>query len=300
MTQMNEVVQDLYRVTTDTILRPGCAEDADACGAICYRAFKAISEAHRFPPDFPSPEAAVELAASLLTRHDIYSVVAHRAGRVVGSNFLWEDGAIAGVGPITVEPSLQNAALGRQLMEAVLERARQRRFAGVRLVQAAYHNRSLSLYTKLGFAAREPLSTLQGPAIGAEISGYVVRPADETDLDACNRLCLEIHGHHRGPELRAAILQGTATLVEHAGRITGYATAVGFFGHAVGEDNDALKALIGAAASFAGPGFLLPTRNTDLLRWCLARGLRIVQPMTLMSLGLYNQPAGAFLPSVVY
>ncbi|MNT65813.1 hypothetical protein D3C72_2038220 [compost metagenome] len=61
-----------------------------------------------------------------------------------------------------------------------------------------------------------------------------------------------------------------------------------------------MKALIGAAPAFAGPGFLLPTRNGELLRWCLERGLRIVQPMTLMSIGLYQQPEGSFLPSVLY
>jgi hypothetical protein len=26
----------------------------------------------------------------------------------------------------------------------------------------------------------------------------------------------------------------------------------------------------------------------------------VVQPLTLMSLGLYNEPAGAFLPSILY
>lgn len=300
MTQIPEVTPDLYRIALKADLRPGRAEDAEACGTICFEAFKAIAEAHHFPPDFPSPEIATGLMISLLTRNDIYSVVAEKEGRIVGSNFLWEDGVIAGVGPITVDPHVQNAALGRQLMEDVLERARQRRFAGVRLIQAAYHNRSLSLYAKLGFEAREPLSTLQGPAIGLEIPGYTVRSAIERDLDACNRLCLKIHGHHRGSELRQAIQQGTATVVEHAGRITGCATVIGFFGHAIGESNEDLKALIGAADNFAGPGFLLPTRNTELLRWCLARGLRIVQPMTLMSLGLYNEPAGRFLPSILY
>jgi hypothetical protein len=75
---------------------------------------------------------------------------------------------------------------------------------------------------------------------------------------------------------------------------------VGFFGHAVGENNEDLKALIGAATGFPGPGFMLPTRNGELLRWCLEKGLRIVQPMTLMSIGLYNEPAGGFLPSVIY
>ena len=73
-----------------------------------------------------------------------------------------------------------------------------------------------------------------------------------------------------------------------------------FLGHAVAESNEDLKALVGAAQSFPGPGFLLPTRNSDLLRWCLEKGLRVVQPMTLMSTGLYNEPGGAFLPSVIY
>lgn len=82
--------------------------------------------------------------------------------------------------------------------------------------------------------------------------------------------------------------------------MTGYATSVGFFGHAVGESNDDLKQLIGSAPSISGPGFLLPARNGELLRWCLNRGLRIVQPMTLMSRGLYNEPASVFLASIVY
>jgi hypothetical protein len=32
----------------------------------------------------------------------------------------------------------------------------------------------------------------------------------------------------------------------------------------------------------------------------LEQGLRIVQAMTLMSIGLYNEPRQAFLPSIVY
>ncbi len=47
--------------------------------------------------------------------------------------------------------------------------------------------------------------------------------------------------------------------------------------------------------AFIGPGFLLPTRDSELFRWSLDKGLRVVQPITLMSLGLYDEPAGAFL-----
>lgn len=281
-------------------LRAGKPDDAETCGSICYEAFNAIADQHNFPHDFPAQEVAVGFLSQLFSRNDIYSVVAEVDGRVVGSNFLWENAVVAGVGPITVAPGVQNSAVGRELMEDVLRRAEERRFAGVRLVQAAYHNRSLSLYTKLGFDTREPLSALQGPGMGLKIESYEVRTANEEDFNACKRLCLKVHGHERGPELLDAIKQATATVVEHDGRITGYATVVGFFGHAVGESDEDLKALIGAAMAFPGPGFLLPTRNSDLLRWCLENGLRVVQPMTLMSIGLYNAPAGSFLPSIVY
>src|SRR4028119_992254 len=148
------------RRVADLRLRAGRSEDAGRLGSICYGAFGAISEAHNFPPDFPSPEMAGGLLASLLSREDVYSVVAEADGRVVGSNFLWENGTIAGVGPITIDPDAQNAAVGRGLMEDVLRRAKERNIAGVRLVQAAYHGRSLSLYTKLGFDTREPPSNL--------------------------------------------------------------------------------------------------------------------------------------------
>jgi hypothetical protein len=57
--------------------------------------------------------------------------------------------------------------------------------------------------------------------------------------------------------------------------------------------------VIGAVREFEGPGFLLPARNADLYRWCLGCGLRVVQVMTLMTFGLYNEPAGACLPSVL-
>lgn len=281
-------------------LRPGNKEDAQSCGLVCFNAFKAIADQHNFPPDLPDPEITIGMMSFLLSDSNIYSVVAEIDGRIVGSNFLSEKGVIAGVGPITIDPKVQNASVGKQLMESILQRADERKFAGVRLVQAAYHNRSLSLYTKLGFDTREPLSVLQGPAINVEIPGYSVRLAKNEDVEACNNLCFHIHGHNRTTELVDAIRAGTATVVEHNGTITGYTTQLGFLGHSVAETNNDLKALIGAATMFPGPGFILPTRNSKLLRWCLMNGLRITQPMTLMSRGLYNEPDGVFLPSVLF
>jgi GNAT superfamily N-acetyltransferase len=284
----------------DVRLRPGTAEDAAACGQICYDAFSAIAGKHNFPADFPSAEVASELFSGLLGHPGFYSVIAESAGRIAGSNFLDERNSIAGIGPITVDPHVQNQAIGRRLMEDVLQRVADKRLPGARLLQAAYHGRSLALYSKLGFVAREPLSTMQGTPPRVSLPGYRVRPATLEDLPHCNRLCLQVHGHDRAGELSDAIAQGSARVVEHEGRIVGYTTIIAFFGHSVGETNDALKALIAAAEGYPGPGFHVPTRNAELFCWCLDNGLRVVQPMTLMTIGLYNEPAGTYLPSIFY
>jgi predicted N-acetyltransferase YhbS len=281
-------------------IRPAVAVDAAECGRIIYAAFAAIADQHNFPHDFPSVEAGVRVATMLIAHPRFYGVVAERDGRILGSNFLDERSPIGGVGPITVDPAQQNAGVGRHLMQAVLDRAAAPHLPGVRLVQDAFHNRSLCLYTSLGFAVREPLSVMQGAALGLSLPGYHVRAASAADADACNALCRRVHGFERSDDVADAIAGNTATVVEHLGRITGYATEIAFFAHAVGETNEALKALIGAAPAFDGPGFLVPTRNHDLFDWCLEKGLRLVKQMTLMSTGLYTDPAGAWLPSILY
>ena len=44
----------------------------------------------------------------------------------------------------------------------------------------------------------------------------------------------------------------------------------------------------------------MPSRNAELLRWGLEHGLRIAQQSTLMTIGLYNEPSGAYLPSILF
>ena len=281
-------------------IRQATHADAPAAGPICFQAFHDINTAHNFPPDIATPEAGVGVLTRMFSHPGFYCVVAESDGRIIGSNCLDERSPVAGVGPITVETGAQNAGAGRKLMDAVLRRARERQFAGVRLLQAAFHNRSLSLYTKLGFDAREPISTMQGPPIGKAVQGYAVRPAAAADLEACNRVCESVHGHHRSGELADAIRQRTARVVERAGRVTGYASSVAFYGHTVGETNGDVQALLASASEFGGPGILVPTRNAELFRWCLENGLRVQYPMTLMSMGMYREPNGAYLPSVLF
>jgi len=287
-------------LTSAVKLRRATSEDANICGRICYEAFAAINSEHNFALELPAPEAGVGLLGMLFSHPGFYCLVAESEGRIVGSNCLDERSAIPGVGPVSVAPDVQNRSIGRILMQAVIDRAQERAFPGVRLLQATYHNRSLSLYAKLGFDAREPMSVMQGPPVRRAIEGCTVRAATENDLNAANRVCHRVHGHSRSGELGDGIRQGTALVVERRGKITGYASAFGYLGHAVGESNLDLQALIAAADGFGWPGIIVPTRNSELFRWCLESGLRVVHPMTLMTIGLYNEPVGAYLPSVLY
>src|SRR5882724_11013306 len=106
------------------VLRLARPEDADACGKICYEAFRAIAEDHGFVPDFPNAEGPKGLFTHVIGRDDVYTVVAESDdGKVIGSNMLWENNAIAGVGPITVDAAAQGGSVGRLLMQDVLRRA---------------------------------------------------------------------------------------------------------------------------------------------------------------------------------
>ena len=286
--------------TAKCVIRRAAPADAEVCGRICYEAFATLNRRHNFPPDVPAPEHGVHLLSLMFSHPEFYCVVAECGGKIVGSNCLDERGIIAGVGPITIDPTSQDSGIGRKLMAAVMDRAKDRKAAGMRLVQAAFHARSMSLYAKLGFDIREPLVVMQGAPLKKQLEGYTVRPATTGDVEACSRLCLRVHGHERSGELRDGIAQGFAMVVERGGEVVGYTSAMGFFGYSVAGSNGPMQALIAGAEQFLGPGFLLPTRNTELFRWCLNTGLRVVEPMTLMTVGLYNEPAGAYLPSILF
>jgi GNAT superfamily N-acetyltransferase len=281
-------------------IRRARPDDAQECGRICFDAFYKINADHNFPPEMPERSMPEGLLGMMFSHPGFYTVVAESGGRIVGSNCLDERSTIFGVGPITIDPAVQNSGIGRQLMQTVLDRAVERGAPGVRLLQSAFHNRSLSLYTKLGFDPREPISVMTGAPLHLSVEGCKVRAAQPSDISGCDRLCLRVHGHTRSGELADAVKQGQAFVVERDGRITGYTTGFNYFGHSVAESNRDLQALIGAAESLGGPGFLVPTRNASLFRWCLEHGLRVVQPNTLMSMGLYNEPSGAWIPSILY
>ena len=281
-------------------LREAVPADITECGRILYEAFATLATEHGFPPDFPSVGVATGCMRGLVTNPGFHGVVAEREGRVVGSTFLDERGTIAAIGPVSVDPAAQDARVGRALMGAMLERAAERRAVGVRLVQISYHNRSLSLYAKLGFDVRETFAAIHGTPARPSMPGYEVRPATRGDVDACNALCVRVHGYDRAVEVGHAVDRKKARVVERLGRVTGYTTGIGYFNHSVAETTDDLKALVGSATRIDAPGMVVPLGNGELFRWCLEGGLRVFFVMNLMAIGLYQEPRGAYLASVGY
>lgn len=283
-------------------LRPVTNNDTEICGRIIYEAFKGISEQHNFPLDFPVIEAAQQFAGMWINHPSVFGVAAEEDGNFIGSNFLTERNPIRGVGPITVNPEVQSRGVGRKLMEAVIERGKDA--PGIRLVQAAFNTKSMSLYASLGFDVKEPLALMTGKIVGGVSDNTEVRPMQDEDLDECENLCKRVHGFERTNELRDALTFFNPFVAVRDGRITAYASTVSFWvqNHGVAETEEDMRALLsGASAQIDEPiSLLLPTRRASFHRWALQSGLRMTQPLTLMTMGEYQEPAGCYFPSVEY
>lgn len=285
------------------IIRSIRQDDAEMCGKIGFQAHKAISSAHGYPSEQPSLEFAVGMIRTLLANPNSWGALAERDGQILGSIFLhlFPASPVAAIGPLTVDPSAQGG-VGRALMEASLMEARKRSYDQVRLVQSPSHLRSFILYTKCGFILREPLFLMRGNPVPSIVGKkHDVRAARSEDISACNEICISVHGFSREIELRQAIDQQVASVnIDNTGNITGYAAGIGWLGHAVAKTNEVLKALVANASAIIGPGFFVPGRNSDLLRWLLDAGFRMVWPANLMTVGNYQDPTAPFLPSIAY
>ena len=105
---------------------------------------------------------------------------------------------------------------------------------------------------------------------------------NEHDISLCNELCMSAYGFTRETELRHAISQGVATILEHEGITKGYAAGIGMFGHAVAQSNEDLKTLIAIFTILwvlVFFSYLFGTRR--FLFGCLRMVFALVGPQTL-------------------
>jgi len=282
-------------------LVPAGPEHVNELGRICFEAFKTFHERHRFPPDFPNAGIAAQVIGMLVQRDDCYGVAALAGGRPVGSNFLWHMDEVAGVGPITVDPTYQGRKIGRALMEAVLRQAREMGIDRVRLLQDGFNMASLSLYASLGFDVKEAVALMQ--AAPSRESAGSVRAVTEADLPAVEALSRRLYKTSRRNEVGAAIRYGFSPILrERDGRVTGYLIP-GMIGHGVAETEADALALFGEAARRLPPEvarFFCPLSEASLYRKALQAGHRAIKVMNLMAMGPYEPPAAVWMPSVTF
>ena len=294
-------------------IRPIKQSDAEACGKIGYLAHRTISSTHGYPSEQPSEEFGIDLVKRLIDNPNSWGFLAEEKpqGNILGSIVIhkFSPSPVAVIGPLTVHPSAEGSGIGRLLMDVALNKAHEQKLERIRLVQSPSHIRSFVLYTKCGFILREPLFLMQrsnkieGSTIIPIPTRSIIRPVKyQNDISECNELCKQAHGFTREMELRQAKNQGVATLIERDDIITGFAAGIGILGYAVAKSNEDLLALIGNAStsSIIGPGFFVPARNYELIKWLLGTGFKIEWPANLMTIGPYQEPLMPFLPSLAY
>ena len=284
---------------------PTRSEHIPTLAGIAFVAFQQISEEHGFPPDFSNPDVATMALQMFATRPDIRGITAILDGRVVGSNFAQLSDAVAGIGPITVDPKCQAQGIGRVLMRTIVEWCKANHGPQIRLLQDTFNMRSLSLYTSLGFTVQEPIVLMAVPP--AETADPTVRPIAPADLDACAALIEKQYKVSRRNELAVWLQYGSAAgIVPHLRTRDGRLVAVvapGFLGFSVAETPEDLLATMAHTARIVPPPsqrLLIPVRHGELFRGALLRGWRSIKLLSLMSIGPYETPSGAWAPSIAY
>ncbi len=278
------------------------AEDVEAAAATLYEAFYDIHARHNFLPSlFPSVDSARAVISGLLDGRLARCFTAVAGGELVGSTFLTERGATAGIGPVSVAIGRQGGGVGRRLMEALIAAAGPT--TSLRLTQSLFNTRSFALYHSLGFVPRDIVAWLEGGSLPTDTpppAGTTVRPWSEADLPAVLRLDQELCGLDRAPDIASYRTSGRGWLAEQDGRLLGYVVVLGhrhpLCGPATARDEPTLRALLAAAASDApGAEMRILVSQTSLLEWLRAAGYRVRFFDSFMVRGAWRPPAGATL-----
>lgn len=282
-------------------LIPARPEHLDDLARICHRAFNTLHERHRVHADVPNEELGRLIIGGVLHRQDYTGVAAVTDGRLIGSNFLLLADEVCGVGPITVDPTVQSRGVGRSLMQWVIEEARRRRGpdADVRLFQEAINTTSLSLYSRLGFRWRDTAALMLPRPAAADDPSF--RPVTAGDLPGIAALSGRRYGSSRASDAAALIAAGLPGFVrERDGQIVAYQIAT-LFGHGSADSVMDLLAIASHTARHVPEpmsAVIVPISHPELFHAALAAGFRTVKLLNHMSLGTFRPPPGPTFPSI--
>lgn len=146
--------------------------------------------------------------------------VALRGHDVAGTVMWWRYGdSQARIGMVIVDPNLQRAGLGRQLMDACLSRLD----GSSQILNATAAGEPL--YLRLGFTPAETIEQYQGliPASAKPNPGHRVRHATPSDFDAIVAIDQQAIGAPRPHVLQALIDVGEAVVIDGPAGLLGAA-----------------------------------------------------------------------------
>ncbi len=281
-------------------------EQAEAVGTLVYESFREIAERHNFTPAFATPQLAQLVIRLLAQTEGNESYLLVEDGKPLACNFGDERDEVVGIGPVAVAVDQQGRGLGRQVMEALIERSERDGFTSLRLLQSAYNMQSFALYHRLGFEVQDMLAIMKGRPAADEQPTDTIRAYAPADLDACDALHRDVMGFGRRHDLELFASFAPPIVVERDGQIAGYLTRFpgedAFVMHGVARDERALRdVIIGTAQAEAGQlAITIPTSQAETVRWAMAGGFRLGELGSYMVRGDYETPDGAWIPSGFY
>jgi GNAT superfamily N-acetyltransferase len=162
------------------LIRNMVKEDILRVGEILYEGFTAMASKHGYASNVESAEEGKRLAWALFHHGPCERLVAVSDGRIVGLTCLNIRGDIAGLGPTVVDPSYQDKAIARELVENVLKKVKDSQ--SVRTFTEAYNTGIYSLaYFTLDFT---PVADLLDLHRSGRVTTLPDRPDDIVQIEA--------------------------------------------------------------------------------------------------------------------
>jgi len=277
--------------------------DVIRAGEVIVAAFNDVFTRHGFSQPFPAAEVGVGLARSYLRMEPQECFVAVEGGQVVGSGFLHLRGDTAGIGPITVDPACQTKGVGKEIMMTVIRAGRH--CPSLRLVQDAFNVVSFPLYSKLGFAACDTVTSLAGQDLrpAGRTRGIAIREMAADDGARVAALDAKLTGITRPQDIQYFISRPPQLIGFMEGKLTGYLCLLRtggetFLGPATAAEPAVLRALVSQAIEMEQGKVLrlrLPARHAELFRDLLKMGFQVETLQTYMVRGPWKPPKGTSL-----
>lgn len=280
-------------------------EDIPIASSIIQSAFNEIYIEHGIPRLFDSLETVEAMVQSYFYHDPEGCLVAEADKKLKAAGFVHIRDDIASLGPLAVDISSQSSGVGRKMMLKMCETAKKSR--SIRLTQDAFNTLSFSLYSKLGFAAKDIVvfmygkkSHLKKKEIPQELKKITFQELEDvSEFDKMHYLM------ERKKDLQLLMMAGASIYIAgKKGDISGYLTFFPtherlYIGPGVSLEPEIMESLlyfiIKIIRSDKMISLRLPANYFEILKNFLDLGFKVDSLETYMVKGEYEKPIGYHL-----